>query len=137
MDSRVMELRLKQWIPIFEEQAKSGLNKKEWCRQNDVKRDAFFKCQKELRKYLIEKGDNNIRDEHSTEFLAPTEPDFVELEPSIPTVRSSMNACCVRSSGNSRASSISIRYGKFSIDLKDDVNERLLSKIIKVMADVN
>ena len=36
MDSNVMELRLKQWMPIFEEQAKSGLNKRDWCEQNGV-----------------------------------------------------------------------------------------------------
>jgi hypothetical protein len=30
MDPRVMELRIRQWIPVFEEQAKSGLNKNEW-----------------------------------------------------------------------------------------------------------
>ena len=30
MDSGVMELRLKEWMPIFEEQAKSGLNKQDY-----------------------------------------------------------------------------------------------------------
>ena len=31
MDSEVMEQRLKQWLPIFEAQAQSGLNKHDWC----------------------------------------------------------------------------------------------------------
>ena len=31
MDKRIMELRIKQWITIIEEQGKSGLNKAEWC----------------------------------------------------------------------------------------------------------
>lgn len=60
MDSKIMELRLKQWMPIFEEQAKSGLNKQDWCRQNEVKRTAFFKWQRELRKYLLERNENNV-----------------------------------------------------------------------------
>jgi uncharacterized protein YodC (DUF2158 family) len=41
LDSKIMELRLKQWIPIFDEQAKSGMTKEEWCKQNGVKRSAF------------------------------------------------------------------------------------------------
>jgi hypothetical protein len=60
LDSKIMELRLKQWMPIFEEQAKSGLNKQDWCRQNEVKRTAFFKWQRELRKYLLERNENNV-----------------------------------------------------------------------------
>ncbi len=31
MDAKVMEIRLKKWMPIFEEQAKSGLSKNAWC----------------------------------------------------------------------------------------------------------
>ena len=42
MDASVMELRLEQWKPIFEAQAKSGLNKQEWCQQNGIRRWEFF-----------------------------------------------------------------------------------------------
>ena len=34
MDSQIMELRFRQWLPLFEEQAKSGMNKQEWCEHN-------------------------------------------------------------------------------------------------------
>lgn len=26
-----MELRIKKWIPVIEEQAKSGMSKEQWC----------------------------------------------------------------------------------------------------------
>lgn len=42
MDAEIMELRLRQWLPIFEKQARSGLNKKDWCEENGIKRTAFF-----------------------------------------------------------------------------------------------
>ena len=58
MDSKVMELRLKQWIPIFEQQSKSGLNKQEWCKLNNINRSVFFKWQGILREYLLEKNEN-------------------------------------------------------------------------------
>jgi hypothetical protein len=137
LDSKVMEHRLKQWIPIFEEQAKSGLNKQEWCRLNDVKRAVFFKWQKELRKYLLEKNENKLLAQHSTELAAHTAPEFVELTPVSSTIRSSLNDSCVISKNITPTSSISIRYGEFSIDLNDDVNEQLLSKVLKAMSDVH
>jgi hypothetical protein len=136
LDSKIMELRLKQWMPIFEEQAKSGLNKQEWCKLNGVKRASFFKWQRELRKYLLEKNENKFQNQLSTELAVHTAPAFVELEPADPSLRSSLNDSCVRSGDITHASSISIRCGEFSIDLNDDVNELLLSKILKVMADV-
>lgn len=137
MDSKVMELRLKQWIPIFEEQAKSGLNKQEWCRQNGIKRAVFFKWQKELRNYLLEMNENKLQAQRSTELEVHTAPEFVELAPASSSVRSSLNDSCVRSGNITHASSISIRCGEFSIDLNDNVNELLLSKVLKAIADVH
>ena len=131
-----MELRLKQWMPIFEDQAKSGLNKEQWCRLNEVKRADFFKWQRELRKYLLEKNENKLQAQLSTELTVHTAPEFIELAPASSSVRSSLNDSCVRSGDITSASSISIRCGEFSIDLNDDVNELLLSKVLKVMADV-
>lgn len=131
-----MELRLKQWMPIFEEQAKSGLNKQDWCKLNGVKRAAFFKWQRELQKYLLEKNNNKFQDRLSTELAVHTAPDFVELAPASSSLRSRLNGGCVRSGDIASASSISIRCGDFVVDLNDDVNELLLSKILKVMADV-
>lgn len=136
MDSKIMDLRLKQWMSIFEEQAKSGLNKQEWCLQNGVKRAAFFKWQRELQKYLLEKNNNKFQDQLSTELAVNTAPDFVELAPASSSLQSRLNDSCVRSGDIAPASSISIRCGEFVVDLKDDVNELLLSKILKVMADV-
>ncbi len=39
MDPRVMELRIKKWIPVIEEQAKSGMSKKEWCVMHGINRE--------------------------------------------------------------------------------------------------
>ena len=136
MDSKIMELRLKQWMPIFEEQAKSGLNKQEWCRQNEVKRAAFFKWQRELRKYLLEKNENKFQARQSTELAVHTASKFVELAPASSLIRSSLNDSCIRSGDIAPAAPISIRCGEFSIDLNNDVNELLLSKVLKAMADV-
>ena len=54
MDPRVMELRIKKWIPVIEEQAKSGMSKKEWCAMHGINRTSFFRWQKRVRKYLLD-----------------------------------------------------------------------------------
>jgi hypothetical protein len=131
-----MELRLKQWMPLFEEQAKSGLNKQEWCRLKEVKRAAFFKWQRELRKYILEENENKLQAQQSIGLAVHTASKFVELAPVSSSVRSSLNDSCVRSGDDTPAAPISIRCGEFSIDLNDDVNELLLSKVLKAMANV-
>ena len=42
MDTRVMELRIKQWIPLIEEQSKSGISKDQWCTMHGINRTSFF-----------------------------------------------------------------------------------------------
>lgn len=136
MDSKVMELRLKRWIPLFEEQARSGLNKQEWCRQNQVNRAAFFKWQRELREYLLEKNGNLVQSQQSKELTAQTLSRFVELAPVSSLVQSSLNNNFVSSRDIAPTAPISIRCGKFSIDLNNDANELLISKVLKAIADV-
>ena len=43
MDTRVMELRIKQWIPLIEEQSKSGISKDQWCTMHGINRTSFFR----------------------------------------------------------------------------------------------
>lgn len=136
MDSKVMELRLKQWIPIFEQQSKSGLNKQEWCKLNNVNRAAFFKWQRELREYLLEKNGNMVQSQQSKALTEQTSSRFVELAPVSSSVQSGLNDNFVSSRDIAPTAPISIRCGKFSIDLNNDTNELLLSKVLKVMADV-
>ena len=42
MDKKVMDVRLQSWMPVFEEQACSGLTKKAFFEKNNIKRADFF-----------------------------------------------------------------------------------------------
>ena len=57
MDKKVMDIRLKSWIPIFEAQARSGLSKKDFCLQNNFCRGTFYKWQGILWKRISEGWD--------------------------------------------------------------------------------
>ena len=78
MDQKIMEVRIKRWIPLIAEQANSGLSKKEWCSQNGIERTSFFRQQKRVRSYLLEHQES---EEASLPVLKQNENDekFVEL----------------------------------------------------------
>jgi len=126
MDSRVMELRLKEWMPIFEEQAKSGLNKQDWCEQNGIKRAAFFKWQRECRAYLLSKQELVAVDK---------EPAFVEI--SCTQNEADISKASVDANPVMDSSSIVIACKGFSISVNGTVDEMNLAKVLKVISYVH
>jgi len=126
MDSKVMELRLKEWMPIFEEQAKSGLNKQDWCRQNGIKRAAFFKWQRECRAYILSKQEL---------VSVENEPSFVEL--SCAHNKAEISTTSVYSNPETDYSSIVISCNGFSVSVNGSVDEMNLTKVLKAISYVH
>ena len=133
MDPRVMELRIKKWIPVIEEQAKSGMSKKEWCAMHGINRTSFFRWQKRVRKYLLDQCEAQPS-QHPTSIPSDNEACFVEL-PSTQDFPAQMSGqrCeeTVQTCGT--RPSISIRCGGFSIDFNDGVDEKQLSIVLRVL----
>lgn len=134
MDPRVMELRIKQWIPIIEEQAKSGISKGEWCAMHGIERTTFFRWQKRVRAYLLDQWQD-----HSSQLPSSTQTEeisFVEI-PSAQVTLMEMPGQADPCTGNKAACSsppsICIRYGGFSIDLGSGVNEEQLSTVLRII----
>jgi len=135
MDTEVMKFRMKQWIPIFEEQARSGLGKEDWCDKNGISRNSFFKWQREIRRYMLE---NHLKMPNITNEYFQTEPGFVDITPVVAApavvrnkpepVRCSYEAPTV--------SGLSIRYDRFSVELNETTDERLLSMALRVISNV-
>lgn len=133
MNPRVMELRIKKWIPVIEEQAKSGMGKEEWCAMHGINRTSFFRWQKRVREYLLDQCEAQPPQRPSS-IPSNNEVGFVEL-PSIqdsPTgitgqrCEETIEACGAHPS-------ISIRCGGFSIDFNDGVDEKQLSIVLRVL----
>ena len=135
MDPRVMELRIKKWIPLIEEQAKSGMTKDEWCAMHGIERTSFFRWQKRVREYLLAQCEVQSPQLPSSVPSNNNEVGFVELSsaqyPSGGTAQQRQET--IQACG---APSISIRYGGFSIDLNDGADERQLSMVLRAMKDV-
>ncbi len=133
MDPRVMELRIKKWIPVIEEQAKSGMRKKEWCAMHGINRTSFFRWQKRVREYLLDHCEAQPSQSPSS-IPSNNEVGFVEL-PSIqdPPAGMAGQRCKETIQDCGAHPSISIRYGGFTIDFNDGVDERQLSMVLRVL----
>ena len=137
MDQKVMEFRIRQWLPVFEEQARSGLNKDEWCIMNGISRGSFFRWQKRARSYLLEHGESLGQTQVSAE-KEPTEAGcFVELScsqvpgPGISALRH------LHDDFPEESVPISIHYGGFSIHVDGEVDERQLTAVLRAMKNAD
>lgn len=133
MDPRVMELRIRQWIPVFEEQAKSGLNKDEWCIINGVSRGSFFRWQKRVRSYLLEHGEGvaqltvpSVNEQTDNEC-------FVELPLAQAALPGMAALRDLHDDVMDEAAPISIRYGEFVVNVNDEVDERQLAAVLRAL----
>lgn len=123
MDAKVMEIRLKKWMPIFEEQAKSGLTKNAWCERNGIRKWEFYERQRECRQYLLNQS-HNLENESGVTTLTPS---FVELSPETGSVVAPTNV----STAQEVPGHIGITCGKFGVSITGEVNERMLAKVIR------
>ena len=133
MDTRVMELRIKQWIPLIEEQSKSGISKDQWCTMHGINRTSFFRWQKRVRKYLLDQCEAQPS-QHPTSIPSDNEACFVELPSTQDSPAEMAGQRCgetIRARGT--CPSISIRCGGFSIDFNDGVDEKQLSMVLRVL----
>ncbi len=132
MDPKVLELRIQKWIPLIQEQANSGLSKKEWCSLNGIERTSFFRWQKRVRSYLLEKQSQRGEELPALKQDRDDE-NFVELPATQVSFTGAYHTQSHYPSGGSDYSSILIHYGGFSISLSGTVDERQLSSVLRVV----
>ena len=137
MDQKIMEVRIKQWIPLFAEQANSGLSKKEWCIQNGIERASFYRWQRRVRSYLLEHQESEERALPVMNRIADNE-GFVELPSSRDALAGTYNTQNGYPPESTEDSSIRIHYGGFSISLsRGEVDEKQLSSVLQVLKHVD
>ena len=148
MDKETMDLRLAQWMPIFEAQAKSGLPKTTWCKENGIRRWEFFQRQRECRNILLSNKEKPIcavvNEDNLPEFF--TVPNLVE-EPESTAVTTQVQdtlslpapAQPVKGDENkaqdATSGSVSIKCGDFDINVSGNVDKALLTTLIKAVAN--
>lgn len=140
MDPKVMELRIRQWISVFEEQAKSGLTKDEWCIINGINRGSFFRWQRRVRSYLLEHGgtgsDGHLQISGTTPPKDTDNEYFVELpcpQAAIPGIAALRN---LHDDIPDDTAHVSIRYGGFSVRVDGMVDEEQLTAVLRAIKNV-
>lgn len=123
MDAKVMEIRLKKWMPIFEEQAKSGLSKNAWCERNGIRKWEFYERQRECRKYLLGQDDDFL----DASGITTLTPSFVEL----PMETGAAVSPDKESATQGSLGHIEVTCGKFGVSITGEVNERMLETLIR------
>ncbi|MBR5377245.1 MAG: hypothetical protein IK139_08195 [Lachnospiraceae bacterium] len=123
MDAKIMELRLREWLPIFEAQAKSGLGKNEWCEKNGVRRWEFYQRQRECRKYLLNRNDDSTASPEAAALV----PSFVE----IPVDPAPVSIPASEDKDTNDSGHIDVTCGKFKITITGAVNGDVLARLIR------
>lgn len=142
MDKKVMDIRLKSWIPIFEAQARSGLSKKDFCLQNNLCRGTFYKWQGILWKRISEGWDpqsstlslsdcqdnESIDDDRNKFFEIPTSSHSIPETDSIDDIYhdTSFNEI-------PKDDAISISYEGFSVTLSGNIDESFLTSVLRAV----
>ncbi len=139
MDSRVMELRIRQWIPIFEEQTKSGLNKDKWCILNGINRGSFYRWQRRVRAYLLEHGEAESTGQLQVPDVNSPKDDeyFVELPCPQAKISGIASLRKLHDDISDDASSVSIHYGGFSVQVNGLVDEGQLTSVLRAVRNVD
>ena len=137
MDPRVMELRIRQWIPVLEEQARSGLTKDEWGIINKISRGSFFRWQRRVRSYLLEHGENAGQLQAEGVNEQTTDEYFVELPRSQAVVPGLAALRSLHDDGWDKTAPISIHYGDFLINIRAGVNEDQLSTVLRAIRNAD
>ena len=133
MDASVMDIRIRKWIALLEEQAKSGMSKNDWCAVNGIERTSFFRWQRRVRSYLLEHRDE-------TGWLqAPAVDKQLEQGGFVELPHSQMNKSAIAPSGHKQDEMsqenhpLCVFYGGFSVQISGAVDERQLTTVLRAM----
>lgn len=133
MDSKIMEIRVRNWITILQEQARSGLTKNEWCAINGIERTSFFRWQRRVRSYLLEHVDDADRLQAPAANNQKDQACFVEL-PHFQEAHPVMAASGEHPDGVSQEPHpLRVFYGGFSVHVSGAIDEAQLTAVLRAM----
>lgn len=110
------EYRLSRWLPIIKECHSSGMQVKEWCRQNNIDQRKFYYWQRKIREAAL-----------NTLPATTAQSSFVEL--TIPVEEK------VIDSPITFVPSMVLKVGSISLELSEAVKPELLASVLKVITD--
>ncbi len=127
MDPRVKELRLMRWKEIIVACNTSGMKKKEWMEANHINSKSFYRMQKEIREYELEKMPlprlSEMNAESSQQFV-----DITTLVKGMDTNRASTDRA-----GEKMVPEVMLQAGPYNLYIGSGVTEATLATVLKVI----
>ena len=111
---------LKRWAEDVKscQSRPSGMTVDEWCKKNNITKAAYYWRMAELRREYLKNKSENKESEYTE--LPVAKPKFVEIKP--------------QPSNNDNK--VVLNIGNASLEIKEDISDELLKKIIKAVAYV-
>lgn len=138
MDKSTMDVRMRKWADLLEKQMQSGLSKQDWCEQNGISRQKFFRWQRKIRSYILqETGQMNGKCLPATQTKDDISGNaFAELVPASLKPHEETSAISPASETVSAqpARSIEIRHGNFTVSLCGTIDEAALTSVLRAVS---
>ena len=114
------KVQLQRWKVLIQDRMNSNLKILEWCKQNNVSKDAYYYWLKQIRIEAIAEANSKFNKQSIIESNS-----FVEIQPVAPSVLASAPI-------RSRTSAI-IRDNCLEIELLDDASPTFIRKLMEVI----
>lgn len=134
MDMNDVEMmKITEWSRLIKAANESTLSREKWCETNNVSESAFYYWQRKVRKYALDA----MSDHGDAKPVGQRTPDFYEI--TIPAEDTASTD--IRSKGSTNkypdvvadAGTITIRSGKFEIDVTDSFSRQALKSVLEVI----
>lgn len=120
MSTEKHKVQLQRWKVLIQDRLNSNLKILEWCKQNNVSKDAYYYWLKQIRIEAVSQANSKFNNQSITESNS-----FVEIQPVESSVLASRPI-------RSRTSAI-IRDKCFEIELLDDASTTFIRKLMEAI----
>ena len=134
VDARIKAMRLERWREIIVACNTSGMKKKDWMRIHNISSKSFYRKQKEIREYEMEKAGITAADipsgQKASEFFDVTKALSQQtVENALPS-GNRYNCCIVPQMNNPE---LMIQVGSYNLYIGSGVTEATLSTVLRVI----
>ena len=130
MDSRVSELRLMHWKEIITECNNSGMQKKQWMELNNINFKAFYRYQKKIREYELERMKPAKPNEYHP---VPTGMQFADVTAELQRTDGTQSNCSRPDLKEDLHPEMMIQTGQYNLYIGKGIHEETLATVLKVI----
>ncbi len=123
-------LKIAEWTKLIQAANESSMSRKEWCKANDISLSAFYYWQKKVRHLALE-----TMTDRGTANPLQEKPDLFEISlQTIEAINEDTAVCPSDPHAVGRNTGlITIRSGRFEIDVNDSFSPKTLKSILEII----